>query len=333
MVYDASVASAAQALNDRYYFIRQQSLWFALGFIGLGFFAFFDYHRLAKLALPSFIASIGLLFLVFVPGFGISAYGAHRWLSLPGFTVQPAELVKLTSILFLATLFQKGARTTPFLIIVGLISFVLAMLQRDLGSTVIFVLISAGIYFIAGAPLKYFLSLVPIVLVGLLGFILTSGYRRQRVLAFLDPFSDLKGFTYHISQILIALGSGGLFGLGVGQSRQKFSFIPEITTDSIFAIIGEEFGFVGAVTLIILLGIIIFRGLTIAVSADDQFGKLLAAGLTIWLGAQSVVNLAAMVALIPLTGVPLPFVSYGGSAILANLVAVGILLNISRNSG
>jgi cell division protein FtsW len=171
--------------------------------------------------------------------------------------------------------------------------------------------------------------------VSLLGFLLitfTSDYRKQRILAFLDPFSDPQGYSYHISQVLIALGSGGLTGLGLGQSRQKFEYIPEVTTDSIFAIVGEELGFVGCLVLIGLLSYLIYRGFKISESASDPYGKILAFGLTAWLGIQALINLAAMVSLIPLTGVPLPFISYGGSALLANLVAVGILLNISKRA-
>lgn len=333
MVYDASQFEAFQEFGDKLYFFKQQIIWLLMGFTGLTFFSFFDYHRLQKIALPFFLFSLLLLFLVFIPGLGISAGGAHRWLKISFLTIQPAEIIKLSSIIFFAALFHTKVKTLPFVLVTGLVSILVGIFQKDLGSTIVFVMICFGIYFIAGAKIIY--SLITI-LFGLLGFVLftlTSAYRKQRVLAFLDPFVDPKGFSYHISQVLIALGSGGFLGLGVGQSRQKYSFIPEVTTDSIFSVIGEEFGFLGSFIFIVLVGFLILRAFKIAQNAPDNFGKLFAVGLVLWLGSQAVVNLAAMVALVPLTGVPLPFISYGGSALLANLVAAGILLNISKQGG
>ncbi|MCL4366880.1 putative lipid II flippase FtsW [Patescibacteria group bacterium] len=329
MVYDVSQVQAFQNLGDKYYFIKQQIVWALLGYVALLFFSMLDYHILEKIALPAFVISVILLLLVFVPGLGVISGGAHRWLRL-GINIQPAEIIKLSSVIFLAALFKKGPRTLPFILILGLVGTIIGVFQRDLGSAIVYSIIALGIYFVADAPLVYFLGMIVISIIGFLGFTLSSQYRRHRVLAFLDPFSDPQGYSYHISQVLIALGSGGLFGLGIGQSRQKYAYIPEVTTDSIFSVVGEELGFVGSVFLIALIGFLIFRGIKIVQSAPDQFGKLLGAGLIIWLGAQAVVNLAAMVSLVPLTGVPLPFISYGGSALLANLVAVGILLNISK---
>lgn len=330
MVYDASVAVAYAEFGDPYYFIRQQTIWVLLGSIGLFVASRIDYHFWRKLAFPILAISVVLLLAVFLPGLGVSAGGAHRWLRVSQLTVQPAEVVKLASIVFFATIFQKKVRTKPFLIVVGIVSVVVGLLQRDLGSTIVYSLIAFGMYFIAGGAIRYFFLLGILGIFSLIGFILTSPYRIKRVLAFIDPFADTQGFTYHISQVLIALGSGGLLGVGIGQSRQKYSFIPEVTTDSIFSIIGEEFGFIGAAAVIVIFAVLINRGLRIADLAPDQFGRLLSFGLSIWLGSQVVVNLASMVSLIPLTGVPLPFISYGGSACFLNLVAIGILLNVSR---
>lgn len=332
MVYDASQVEAFRDFGDKYYFIRQQIIWVTLGFIALTFFSFFDYHHLKRFATPFFLISFILLLLVFIPGLGISAGGAHRWLKISFLTIQPAEIIKLSSIIFFAALFQKQLKAPLFLLITAAVIAIVGIFQRDLGTAVVFSMIAFGLYFVAGAKIAYFLGLLFMGGVSFIGFILSSAYRKQRVLAFLDPFSDPQGFSYHISQVLIALGSGGLFGLGIGQSRQKYSFIPEVTTDSIFSVVGEELGLIGSIILISLIGFFIIRGFKIAESAPDNFGKLLASGLAIWLGTQVVINLAAMVSLIPLTGVPLPFISYGGSALLANLVAVGILLNISRQS-
>ena len=332
MVYDAAVVQAFKDYGDKYYYIKQQLVWMVLGIVTLIFFSFFNYQFLRKLALPMFAGSLILLLAVFVPGLGFSAGGAHRWLNLGPVNIQPAEIIKLTSIIFFSSLFEKKVRTFPFLSVVFTVSIIVGVLQRDLGSTVVFFLTSFFIYLFAGAPMQYILSLIPVSLIGFLVFVLSSEYRKNRVLAFLNPFADPQGYSYHISQVLIAIGSGGLAGLGIGQSRQKFEYIPEVTTDSIFAVVGEELGFIGSACLIGLFVFLIYKGFKIAENCEEPFGKLTAFGLTCWLGIQTIVNLGAMVAVFPLTGVPLPFISYGGSALLANLMAVGILLNISKRS-
>lgn len=332
MVYDASAAQAFQNYQDKYFFIKQQLVWVVLGILAMALLSLFNYQHFKKLALPILLLAFGLLLLVFVPGLGVSALGAHRWLNIGFINIQPVEIIKLASVIFFSALFQKGVKTMPFLIIFAMVAIIVGIMQKDLGSTVVYTIIAVGLYFLAGAPLKYFFTLVPLVLLGGAIFTLSSSYRLKRVLAFFDPFSDPQGFSYHISQILIALGSGGWFGLGIGQSRQKFNFIPEVTTDSIFAVIGEELGFLGSASLILLMSFILFCIFKIAQNSQDPFGKLLASGIGLWLGAQVIVNLSAMVAIIPLTGVPLPFISYGGSALLTNLVAIGILLNISKST-
>lgn len=332
MVYDASVVQASKDFGDKYFYIKQQFIWMILGIGLLSFFSKLNYHNLRVLALPMLLGSIFLLIAVFIPGLGINAGGAHRWLKLGGVTLQPAEIVKLTTIVFFSSLFEKRINLLPFGIIVVFVSLVIGFLQKDLGSTIVFFLNCLLLFIYAGAPLKYFWSLIPLTFISSLIFIFSASYRKERILAFLDPFSDPRGYSYHIAQVLIALGSGGLVGLGIGQSRQKFEYIPEVTTDSIFAIVGEELGFLGAIVLIGLFSYLIYRGFKIVENCDDRFGKLLAFGLTIWLSTQAIINLSAMVSLIPLTGVPLPFISYGGSALLVNLVAVGILLNISKYS-
>ncbi len=332
MVYDASVVQAFKDFGDKYYYIKQQLLWILLGLFCLFFFSKFDFRNLKYLAVPMLGFSILLLIAVFIPGLGINAGGAHRWLKIGSFTLQPAEIVKLTTIIFFASLFEKKINIVPFVSIVAFISLVIGFLQKDLGSTVVFFFNCLLLFIFAGAPLKYFWGLIPVSLIGSLVFIFSSTYRKQRVLAFLDPFSDPQGYSYHIAQVLIALGSGGIFGLGIGQSRQKYEYIPEVTTDSIFAVVGEEFGFLGAVFLIMLFSYLIYRGFKIVENTSDRFGQLLAFGLTVWLGLQAIINLSAMVSLIPLTGVPLPFISYGGSALLVNLMAIGILLNISKHA-
>lgn len=332
MVYDASVIQALNDHKDSYFYIRQQLIWAALGLTSMFFFSQFNYKKFRIYAVPAMWVSFTLLLAVFIPGFGVSGGGAHRWLKFGSITVQPAEIIKLTGVIYLAALFEKKARLIPFAVLVLGVTFVTAVLQRDLGSSIVFVAIATLLYFASGAPIWHFLVTLPVGIGALLMLIFTSGYRSKRVLAFLDPFSDPQGFSYHISQVLIALGSGGLFGLGLGHSRQKFEYIPEVSTDSIFGIIGEELGFFGSLFLISLFIFLIFRGLKIAQDCSDNFGKILALGITCWIGIQVVINLSAMTALMPLTGVPLPFISYGGSALVANLTAIGILLNISKQN-
>ncbi|MCR4306270.1 MAG: putative lipid II flippase FtsW [Candidatus Daviesbacteria bacterium] len=332
MVYDASAIQGLRDFKDSLYYIRQQLIWVTLGIAGMLFFTRFDYKKFKPIGVPLLIGSLVLLLAVFIPGLGFSGGGAHRWLRLGFFTVQPAEIIKLTGVIYLAMLFEKRVRLFPFLMLLGAVTLITAVLQRDLGSTIVFVLTSALIYFAAGGPIWHFLIVAPLGALASLLLILTSSYRIKRVLALFDPFSDPQGSTYHISQVLIALGSGGLFGLGLGHSRQKFEYIPEVSTDSIFGIVGEEMGFVGGGLLIVLFVLLLFRGFKIATNTQDNFGKILALGLTSWLGIQAIVNLSSMTALLPLTGVPLPFISYGGSALVANMVAVGILLNISKQT-
>lgn len=332
MVYDASVIQGLRDFGESSYYIRQQLIWVMLGIFSLFFFSRFEYKRFKKLALPALLLSFILLVSVFIPGLGMVGGGAHRWLKLGPITLQPAEIIKLTGVIFLAAIFEKKVRLLPFLILVGGVSFVTAVLQKDLGSTIVFVSTTVILYFASGGAIWHFIAALPFAALAFVLLVFTSGYRSKRVLAFLDPFSDPQGYTYHISQVLIALGSGGLFGLGLGHSRQKFEYIPEVSTDSIFGIVGEELGFVGGSVLIGLFAFFLIRGFKIAANSQDNFGKILAIGLTCWLGIQAIVNLSSMTALLPLTGVPLPFISYGGSALVANLTAVGILINISKQT-
>lgn len=328
-IFDSSAVQAYRDFGDSYYYIRQQLIWTLLAVLLAAFFSLFDYQHLRKLAAPAMFISAILLLAVFIPGLGTKVGGAQRWLGLGFLNLQPTEIFKLISVIFFAAIFEKGVRIKLFIPLVLIGAFFMGFLQKDLGSTIVFTLVALSVYFVAGGSIWQLFLGVIVAIFGFLVLILTSQFRRNRISAFLDPFSDPQGFTYHISQVLIALGSGGFFGLGLGQSRQKF-YIPEVTTDSIFAVVGEELGFLGGLFLIVLFAALIFIGFRIARKTDDPFGKILAAGLTSWLGVQAVINLSATVALLPLTGVPLPFISYGGSALVANLAAVGILLNISK---
>jgi len=333
MIYDASSYVAFRDFGDKYSYFKDQTTWAILGFIALALVSFFDYKKYYNLALPILIASIILLVVVLIPGLGISALGARRWIDLGFFVLQPSEFVKLALIIYLSAWFstkEKG-RFIAFLLLIGLI-LGLVMLQPDMGTAIIILGLSVIIYFLSGGNVLHLLALAPVVGLAGLALIILEPYRLARLTTFLNPEQNVLGSSYHLRQILIALGSGGLFGVGFGNSLQKYAYLPEATTDSIFAIMAEEIGFVGVIIFISVVLFVVYRGFHIAMHAPDTFGKLLAAGITSFIAIQAIVNLSAQTALMPLTGVPLPFISYGGSALIINLVSIGILLNISRQS-
>ncbi len=330
MVYDASPVTALRDFGDPFYLARLQLIW-AVAALAAGIVAYkINYKILNTLSPLIILGAVSLLLAVFIPGVGVRIYGAQRWISVGGiFSLQPAEIVKLAYVIYLASWLSKKARLAPFIFVTALVAGVV-LLQKDLGTTVVISATGLILYFLAEAPLIHFFTLIPAGILAAAVFILSSDYRRARLLSFLNPNADPQGASYHINQILIALGSGGLLGVGLGESRQKYGFIPEVTTDSIFAVIGNELGFIGATILIILFLAVVTRGFQIARKTDDKFGKLLAAGIASWIGVQTFINLAGMVALLPLTGVPLPLISYGGSSLVSTVVGVALLLNISR---
>jgi cell division protein FtsW len=330
MIYSASSASAFRDFGDKFYYLRSQVVWAIIGFAVLVFFSLVDYRRFTKYARPIFWISVIFLVLVLFPQIGTKTLGARRWINILGYGFQPAELAKLTSVIYLSSLFAKRAKTLPFVGVSILLS-ILMIAEPDLGTTVITLASGSLIYFASGAPLSHILATFPVMVLGGLAAILSSSYRRARLMTFFNTELDPLGSSYHARQALLALGSGGLFGVGLGQSRQKYLFLPEVSTDSIFAVIGEELGFIGAAVVIGLFLWMFKRGLEIARASPDKTGSLLALGLTSMLAVQTLVNIGAMVALVPLTGIPLPFISYGGSSLIVSLVAVGILLNISRH--
>lgn len=331
MVYEASVVSAFRDFADKYFYLRQQGLWALFGLISLFFFAILDYHRLKVIAFPAVLLSIAALILVLISSFGVSALGARRWLSVGPISIHPAEFAKLALVIYFSLLFSKKKPVTNFLIVLGAVSF-LIMLEPDLGTTVVIAATSLSIYFVSGTSLFGPLLVSFFFLLAGTFLIFLSPYRRERLLTFLNLTRDPLGTSYHIRQVLLALGSGGLWGLGLGASRQKYQYLPEAMTDSIFAIIGEELGFLGAAVLVLAFLVIIFQGMRVASRAPDSFGQLLAVGITSLIGIQAFINLSSMVALVPLTGVPLPFISYGGSSLIITLTGAGILLNISKQA-
>ncbi len=325
--------------SDKNTFFYTQLISFCLGLVAWYGVSKVDYHKWRKWAPWIFYCSLVLMFLVLIPQFSMATKGATRWLKigiLPGF--QPVEFFKLGLVLYLASWIEKNRENLgkistgliPFLIIIGLISVLVMVIQKDMGSAAVLVGAALSIYFISGVPLWIFGAGVASLLAGATMMVMIFPYRLARVLTFINHKEDTAGSGYHINQALIALGSGGILGKGLGKTLQAYGYLPESTNDSIFAIIGEEFGLWGAMLVIMLFSGLVYRGLRISRHAPDGFGRSVAIGITAWIGFQALINVAAMLNLIPLTGIPLPFISYGGTSLLALLAAVGILQNISK---
>lgn len=329
IVYDASVVEAYRDFSDKFHFARLQGFWVALGIVSMLIASFIPLKLIKKITPIILLSSIGFLVAVLIPGIGTQIQGARRWIKLGFFSVQPSELAKLGFVLYLSSWLENKQRLVHFLFLIAII-LSLVMLQPDLGTSIVLVTTGLTMYFLSGASITTLLIVAAIGFVSGLTLILSSPYRKARLLTFLQPQTDPLGASYHIRQVLIALGSGGLFGVGIGRSRQKYEYLPEATTDSIFAVMAEEIGFIGSAVVIALLLLVIYRGFKIARNASEPFNQLLAGGITSWIGIQVFLNLSAMVALVPLTGIPLPFFSYGGSSTISILAGIGLLLNISK---
>jgi len=329
-VADASAPQALSTFNDKFYFVKQQIIWGGLGLVLLFIVSKIHYLLWEKIALPVFLLSILGLLLVIIPSVGSQILGARRWINVGPISIQPSEFVKLALAIYLAKVFSKGKGALSYFLPMGLV-LVLIMFQPDLGTALVVGGTAMTQIFVSGISIFYFLGALLIGILASFVLIITSTYRRDRLMTFLEQTHDPLGKSYHIRQVLLALGSGGLFGVGLGASRQKYLFLPEAATDSIFAVVAEEVGFIGALIILFLFVAFIIRGLKIANNAPDKFSQLLATGIVAWIGVQIFLNIGSMVALTPLTGVPLPFFSYGGSALTMVLVAAGILLNISKH--
>jgi len=339
MLSSVSAVVSYAKFGDSYYYFKHQLAGLGLGIAAFWFFSRVDYHRWKKYAFALLIFSIVLLVLVFIPGLSATWGKARSWINVFGFSLQPAEFVKLTFLLYLAAWLESRGRkltdfhqgTGPFVIILGFIAF-LMLLQPDIGTLFIIGLTSLVVYFVGGGKISHILTMI---ILGILVFGLVvqfKPYQLDRFRCMLDPSFSPNDVCYQVSQSLIAVGSGGWLGRGLGQSRQKFMYVPEIQGDSIFAIIGEEVGLIFSGTLVILYIFLFYRGYLISKHAPDGFGRILAIGIVSWITIQALVNIGGMVNLIPMTGVPLPFVSYGGSAIMVTLASVGILVNISKQT-
>ncbi len=337
MVYSASGIRALEALDDPSYFLVQQSAWAAIGIVGMFAAARLDHRRLRGAALPLAIVAIALLVLVLVPGAGTCAGGACRWLRITAFAgVQPAEIAKLALIVHGA--FWLGARrdritrpetVLPFVAAVVIVG-ALVVAEPDLGTTIVLAAIALGLYFAAGARLVSFVALGAAAAAAIVALAIAQPYRLQRLLTFLDPWSDPRGAGFQSIQSLYGLALGGPLGEGLGAGKEKFGFLPAPYTDSIFSVIGNELGLLGTGMVIFLFLALAFRGTRIALRAPDAEGALLAMGITVWLAFQAWLNMAVVASLVPMTGITLPFISYGGSSLCVGLFAVGILLSVGR---
>jgi len=331
MIYEASSINADRLYDDSFLFVRQQLKWFGLSLAVYWFFTKFDYHYLYNLALGVLAVNIFLLVLIFIPGFSTTILGAKRWLSLGPIHLQPSEFTKFSLIVYLSAWFsyKERGRFFAFLLLISLL-IGLVILQPDMGTASILGLVAIYIYFLAGAPYSHFFLLIIISLVAGGFFIFSSPYRLTRLTAYLNPQNDPQGITYHVNQVNTALSLGGWFGTGYGSSKQKFQFLPEAHTDSIFAIIGENFGFAGALILITSFFIFFYKLYLNIIKIKDRLGFLLSSSILFLLIIQCIINLAAMAQLIPLTGIPLPFISYGGSSLLTLYALLGMMSNIFK---
>jgi len=330
-VFEASTAESYRLVGHQYHFLQQQAIALVIGLVLATVIKYWPWKFWSQLAPILFLVGIGLLFLVLLPGFGVELNGAKRWFLLGGRVFQPVEVFKFVLILFSAQWMVKNPKPQSFLFFTGIFSLLL-LLQPDMGSLLILLFISFGMFFLAGGHLG-FLAGISSLGIGLLFIaVLLSPYRLQRLTTYLDPSKDPLGTGFHVRQITLALGHGGWFGVGIGNSQQKHSYIPEASTDSIFAIVAEELGFVGSVSIILLMLFYLFLIYKLAVSFPERsFEQLLVFGILLWFGGQILLNISAVVALVPLTGLPLPFFSYGGTSLLTNFMGVGLLMAVIRS--
>lgn len=332
-IFEASSVSAFRAVGDPFHFVKLQLIWFLLGIFVMLFLYFFDYHRLYYLSFPLILLTIFLLILVLIPGVSDPVLGARRWISFGFINIQPSEIAKFTVLLYLCSWFLHKERERFLSFLVLLISVVaLIMLQPDMGTAIVLYTVFIIAYFLAGYDLHYLLLLIPASL--FFGFIAIqlSPYRFKRLLAFFNPELDPLGITYHLNQILISFSQGGLFGLGLGSSRQKYQYLPEAHTDSILAIVGEEIGFFGMLIIILMVVILITSSFVIAIKSKDNFGRLLAGSICSVISVQAILNIGSMLRLFPMTGIPFPFISYGGASLVVFYSFMGVLLSISKYS-
>lgn len=339
MVFSASMVRSVKAYGHPYHYLMMQCAWAVVGLCSMFFLMNFDCWRYRPYVPIIFVGSFLLLIAVLIPGIGQVRMNARRWIGVGDLGFQPAELAKLTTSLFLADTLTKRKEKikefwrglVPYLALIGAI-FLLVLAEPDLGTAVTIAGAAVVVLYIGGARVSHLLLTAVAASPGMYWAIMGEEYRRNRLLAFLDPWKDPSGIGWQIIQALYALGTGGPFGTGIGYSRQKYFYLPEPHTDFIFAVLGEEMGFIGSSLVLLLFFTFAWRGYRIAMSAPDRFSCLLAAGMTTLVTLQAVTNIGVVTGSLPVTGIPLPFISYGGSSLLTTLSACGVLLNISRYS-
>jgi cell division protein FtsW len=341
MVFSSSFAiGVREEGGDGYYFLTRHLVYLIFGLAGMLIAMSIDYHVWRKIALPALLAVMAVLALMVIfPALAPEVWGASRWIQIGPVSVQPSEFAKLALVLYLASwLSSKGLRVRefnygliPFAVLMGIL-IGLVMLQPDLGTSLLLTAIGLSMFLVAGANLLH-LGLVTIIGgASFLALALTESYRRDRILVFLNPDADLRNLGWQLAQAKLAIGSGGLFGVGLGASYQKFAWLPAAHHDAIFAVIAEELGLMGAGFVLMLFIMLAWRGYRVAMRAPDSFGSLVAVGIVTWMIFQAAINIGGITTTIPFTGIPIPFISYGGSSLIVSLVAIGILLNISRQT-
>lgn len=337
-IYSASRYSALSTYNDSLYFVKKQIIGILLGIAAMIFTSFYNYNKLKKFTIPVSIIAFVLLCLVFVPGIGVENYGAKRWIGFGGFTLQPSEIAKFALILFTASYVSGNpdkiktfVGILPVLVVGGIICL-LIILEPNMSITICTVLLLFGLLFAAGMKIKHFALLIIPAFLGGVALIFLEPYRINRLLAFIDPWANPKGEGYQLLQSLYALGSGGWFGVGLFNSRQKYAFLPFAESDFILSVIGEEIGFIGVFFFFALLIFIIVKGIMIASKAENVFGFMLATGVTLIFGIQVIINALVVTGSIPPTGLPLPLVSSGNTSIIIFMAEMGVLFNISKKT-
>lgn len=340
MIYSTSAFFAQDKFNDSYYFLKRQALWIVCGLVAFACAVNVDYHDLRAHSRSLIFASIGLLALVFVPGMGRTAGGASRWIWCGCFSFQPSEMAKFALILYLADVLARKQRQIGQFwrgllmpLVLAAVMLGLVVKQPDLGTTVLMALMLVIMLFVAGVRLRLLLLLALAAVAAVCALVFSSDYRWRRIVAFLNPWADPAGTGFQIIQSFIALGSGGLTGMGLAQSRQKFYYLPAAHTDFIFSIIGEELGLIGAGVIVTLFLALLVLGMSICRKAPDFYGRLLAFGIVSVLSLQAIINIAVVTGALPTKGLPLPFISFGGSSMIINLFAVGVLMNIGKHIG
>ena len=338
MIFSASSAQAYADHHDTAYYVKRQAVYLVIGLF-LAYWAYrIDYRKLRAFAPYALVLCIIGLLTVFVPHVGMTVAGARRWIGAGSFSLQPSEFAKLGLVIFLsAALASRGDRITSLtrglapLCVPVFLTAMLVLIEPDIGTSSLIIFTAFAMFFAAGARIEHLLMVIAVTVPPVAIAIMSSPYKRARMFAFLHPFKDAQNTGFHIVQSLLALGSGGLFGVGLGESRAKFFYLPEQYTDFIFSVLGEELGLIGTATVLILFGTLAYRAIRIAIAAPDRFGFFLATGCAAMIVIQAFVNIAVVTSSWPVTGVPLPFISFGGSSLIVSLIAVALIINVGRH--